>query len=107
MDISSTRTNLIQRGERLEYFTILWNTVKGLLSVGAGLTAGSIALVGFGLDSFIEVISGSALLWRMTAECGGATARNGQSTLMCFQLSRRPKFWRTVESSSKSSTVRM
>jgi divalent metal cation (Fe/Co/Zn/Cd) transporter len=68
MDISSTRTDLIQRGERLEYFTILWNTLEALLSVGAGITAGSIALVGFGLDSFIEVISGSALLWRMKAD---------------------------------------
>jgi len=62
------RTALIQRGERLEYFTILWNSVEALLSVGAGIAAGSIALVGFGLDSFIEVISGSALLWRMKAD---------------------------------------
>src|ERR1700686_3208152 len=68
MDISATRTDLIQRGVRLEYFTILWNSVEGLLSVGAGISAGSIALVGFGLDSFIEVISGSALLWRMKAD---------------------------------------
>jgi len=68
MDISATRTDLIQRGERLEYFTILWNSVEALLSVGAGIAAGSIALVGFGLDSFIEVISGSALLWRMKAD---------------------------------------
>jgi divalent metal cation (Fe/Co/Zn/Cd) transporter len=68
MGISATRTALIQRGERLEYFTILWNSVEALLSVGAGIAAGSIALVGFGLDSFIEVISGSALLWRMKAD---------------------------------------
>ena len=66
IDISA-RTDLIQHGERLEYFTILWISVEGLLSVGAGIAAGSIALVGFGLDSFIEVISGSALLWRMKA----------------------------------------
>lgn len=39
--------------------------MEGLLSVGAGFAAGSIVLVGFGLDSFIEVVSGSALLWRM------------------------------------------
>jgi divalent metal cation (Fe/Co/Zn/Cd) transporter len=65
VDVSSTRTELIQRGARLEYFTILWNSMEGLLSVGAGFAAGSIALVGFGLDSFIEVASGSALLWRM------------------------------------------
>ena len=68
MDISATRPDLIQRGERLEYVTIFWNTIEGLLSVGAGIAAGSIALVGFGLDSFIEVISGSALLWRMKAD---------------------------------------
>jgi divalent metal cation (Fe/Co/Zn/Cd) transporter len=68
MDTSATRIDLIQRGERLEYFTILWNTVEGLLSVGAGIAAGSITLIGFGLDSFIEVISGSAVLWRMKAD---------------------------------------
>jgi divalent metal cation (Fe/Co/Zn/Cd) transporter len=68
MDIAATRTALIQRGERLEYFTIFWNTLEGLLSVGAGMLAGSIALVGFGLDSFVEVISGSVLLWRMKAD---------------------------------------
>jgi divalent metal cation (Fe/Co/Zn/Cd) transporter len=68
MIVPTTRTDLIQRGERLEYFTILWNSIEGLLSVGAGIAAGSIALVGFGLDSFIEVISGSALLWRMKAD---------------------------------------
>jgi divalent metal cation (Fe/Co/Zn/Cd) transporter len=68
MDIAATRTDLIQRGERLEYFTIFWNTLEGLLSVGAGIVAGSIALVGFGLDSFVEVISGSALLLRMKAD---------------------------------------
>jgi len=68
MDIAATRTDLIQRGERLEYFTIFWNILEGLLSVGAGIVAGSIALVGFGLDSFVEVISGSALLLRMKAD---------------------------------------
>ena len=68
MDISATRTDLIRRGERLEYFTIFWNSIEGLLSVGAGIAAGSIAMVGFGLDSFIEVTSGSALLWRMKAD---------------------------------------
>jgi divalent metal cation (Fe/Co/Zn/Cd) transporter len=65
MHVSTSRTVFIQRGLRLEYFTILWNTLEGLLSVAAGVAAGSISLVGFGLDSFIEVVSGSALLWRM------------------------------------------
>ena len=50
MDISSTRTDLIRRGEGLEYFTILWNSVEGLLAVGTGIAAGSISLVGFASD---------------------------------------------------------
>jgi len=57
-----------QRGKRLEYFTIAWNTLEGLVAVIAGATAGSISLVGFGLDSFVEVASGVTLLWRMTVD---------------------------------------
>jgi divalent metal cation (Fe/Co/Zn/Cd) transporter len=44
---------------------VAWNTVEGLVAVVAGIVAGSISLVGFGIDSFIEVTSGSVLLWRM------------------------------------------
>ena len=57
-----------QHGRRLEYFTIAWNTLEGLLSVIAGAIAGSIVLVGFGIDSFIEVASGAAILWRMSVD---------------------------------------
>jgi divalent metal cation (Fe/Co/Zn/Cd) transporter len=52
----------------LEYFTIAWNSLEGLIAVTAGAIAGSIALVGFGVDSFIEVTSGAALLWRMSLD---------------------------------------
>ena len=62
------RQTLAQRGQRLEYFTILWNSLEGLIAVSAGALAGSISLVGFGIDSFIEVTSGSALLWRMSMD---------------------------------------
>src|ERR1700684_132329 len=62
------RTSVVQRGRKLEYFTIAWNTVEGLVAVGAGVVAGSISLVGFGIDSFIEVTSGSVLLWRMSVD---------------------------------------
>lgn len=44
---------------------MLWNSVEGFVGVGLGLAAGSIALVGFGIDSFIEMSSGLILLWRL------------------------------------------
>ena len=62
------RHAIADRGKRLEYFTIGWNTLEGIVSVIAGAFAGSISLVGFGLDSFIEVASGIALLWRMSVD---------------------------------------
>jgi divalent metal cation (Fe/Co/Zn/Cd) transporter len=60
------RAAAAQRGRKLEYFTIAWNVVEGLLAVALGAIAGSISLIGFGLDSFIEVVSGAALLRRMS-----------------------------------------
>ncbi len=62
------RQLIAHHGKRLEYFTIAWNTLEGLVAVIAGAMAGSISLVGFGLDSFIEVTSGTALLWRMSVD---------------------------------------
>jgi divalent metal cation (Fe/Co/Zn/Cd) transporter len=59
------RADLVRRGQWLEYFTIIWNLLEGIVSVGAGVLAGSIALIGFGFDSFIESASGGALLWRL------------------------------------------
>ena len=62
------RSTVVVRGQRLEYFTIGWNALEGLVAVIAGAMAGSISLVGFGIDSFIEVTSGSVLLWRMSVD---------------------------------------
>ena len=66
--VLSDRSVIAQRGRRLEYFSIAWNSLEGLLAVLAGALAGSISLVGFGIDSFIEVTSASALLWRMAVD---------------------------------------
>jgi len=62
------RTEVVRRGRRLEYFTVTWNALEGLVGVIAGSLAGSISLVGFGIASFIEVASGAALLWRMSVD---------------------------------------
>jgi hypothetical protein len=63
--ISIDRGALARRGQRLEYVTIAWNTLETLAALISGLLGDSVALVGFGLDSLIEVISGAALLWRL------------------------------------------
>lgn len=59
------RTQAVNRGRRLEYLTVLWNSLEALVSIVAGVLAGSIALVGFGLDSVIETSSGAIMLWRL------------------------------------------
>ena len=55
---------LHRRAVRLEYFTVGWNVVEAGVALAAGGAASSIALIGFGLDSIIEILSGLALLWR-------------------------------------------
>jgi divalent metal cation (Fe/Co/Zn/Cd) transporter len=55
----------VARGVRLEYVTIGYNCLEALVGLVSGALAGSIALIGFGFDSLIEVTSGAALLWRL------------------------------------------
>lgn len=84
------RDELVRQGKRLEYLTICWNFLEGIISVAAGLFAGSIALVGFGFDSMIEVLSGGALLWRlhldMPEKRERAEARALKIVGVCFVL---------------------
>jgi len=68
METVLDRQGVVQRGKRLEYFTIGWNTLEGLVAVVAGALAGSISLLGFGIDRFIEVTAGTVLLWRMSVD---------------------------------------
>lgn len=65
---------LHRRGIHLEVFTIAWNVVEAFVAIGAGLIAGSVALVGFGVDSGIKVISAVALLWRLLKAGPNASA---------------------------------
>jgi cation diffusion facilitator family transporter len=59
------RRGLHRRALWLEYFTVGWNVIEGVVAIGAGIIAGSVALIGFGVDSSIEVISALGLLWRL------------------------------------------
>jgi divalent metal cation (Fe/Co/Zn/Cd) transporter len=65
---SVTRVRAVRRGQWLTWSTLGYNSLEGLLSVGAGLLAGSVALIGFGVDSFIEVTASFAAIWRLRAD---------------------------------------
>jgi len=56
----------------LEIFTIGWMVIEAAIAIGAGIAARSVLLTAFGLDSAIELISGAALLWRLSAEVRSA-----------------------------------
>jgi len=64
----ATRPQLLARGLRLAYMTVGWNIVEGFVAVGVALAAGSVALLGFGIDSFVETASGLIIVWRLMAE---------------------------------------
>src|SRR5688572_4379628 len=62
------RASHVRTARNLELLTIGWNSLEAVIAVASGLIAGSIALVGFGVDSVIEVSSGVALLWRLSLD---------------------------------------
>jgi divalent metal cation (Fe/Co/Zn/Cd) transporter len=59
------RAGLVRRGLRLGYITVVYNSLEAVVALLAGVVAGSVALVGFGADSLIEVTAGVAALWRL------------------------------------------
>lgn len=78
----------IRRGIWLEYFTVAYNSLEGLIGLLAGFAAGSVALVGFGLDSLIEVTSGLALVWRLRLDHRAKRAEAASLRIVgtCFVL---------------------
>jgi len=66
-----SRRILLRKGWRLEIVTVTWNALEGIIAVAAGVTAGSIALTGFGIDSWIETTSGILVGWRLRKELHG------------------------------------
>lgn len=68
------RAALIEQAFRLEWMTVAWMLIEGAVAIGAGVAAGSLTLLAFGLDSVIELASASVLIWRLTVEL-----RHGQA----------------------------
>lgn len=64
----ATRARSLAHALRLEYLTVGWNVVEGVVAIAAALAAGSVALLAFGIESFVECASGAILIWRLRAE---------------------------------------
>src|ERR1700694_2866524 len=89
--VALDRIQYVRRGVRLEWFTIAYNSLEGLIALAAGFLSGSIALVGFGFDSALEVTSGAALLWRLGADAEERTRERNEAAALrivgvCFVL---------------------
>jgi divalent metal cation (Fe/Co/Zn/Cd) transporter len=73
-----SRSRLIRRGVGLEVFTLGWMTVEAAVAIVAGIAAGSVALVAFGIDSVIEFVAASVVLREFRAEQAGRARPGGE-----------------------------
>jgi divalent metal cation (Fe/Co/Zn/Cd) transporter len=80
----ASRQAAVRKGLVLEYLTVSWNSAEAVIALVAGFLAGSIALVGFGFDSVIEVTSGIALLWRL--HFGEAAAKRERAEAVALRV---------------------
>jgi divalent metal cation (Fe/Co/Zn/Cd) transporter len=62
------RFEAVKRALQLEYLTVVWNVAEGVIAVTAALLAGSVAVLAFGIDSFVECSSAGVMIWRLRAE---------------------------------------
>ena len=76
-----------------EYFTVGWNVIEGIVAIAAGVIAGSIVLVGFGLDSYIEVASGLVLIWRLRKHGFTMRKRKLRRRRLSFLWELRSWYW--------------
>jgi divalent metal cation (Fe/Co/Zn/Cd) transporter len=78
--MNASRASDIRLGVRIEITTIIWMVVEMAVSIGAGIAAGSVLLIAFGVDSLIELVSGSILLWRLSTEARGGDLKSVEQT---------------------------
>lgn len=73
------RILLLRKGLKLTTLTIAWNVIEGLVAVGAGILANSVALISFGVDSFVETTSAIAVSWRLADEIKHQSSKRAES----------------------------
>jgi divalent metal cation (Fe/Co/Zn/Cd) transporter len=66
------RERLVQRAKLLARLGLAWHGIEAAVAIGAGIAAGSIALIGFGADSLVESVAGLVLLWRFAGSRAGS-----------------------------------
>ena len=76
------RPALVRRGLALNWITIAYNVVEAVVAIGAGVVSGSVALLGFGLDSVIEVTASGAAQWRLRADLDAARRERVERTTL-------------------------
>jgi divalent metal cation (Fe/Co/Zn/Cd) transporter len=64
----ASRSDLVRRAFRLEWFTVGWMLIEAAVAIGSGVAAHSLSLIAFGADSLIELSSAGVLLWRLDVE---------------------------------------
>jgi len=69
---TGSQAHAARQAVRLEIVTVIWMALEAALAIGAGVAARSVVLTAFGVDSVVELLSGTVLVWRMSVEAGGA-----------------------------------
>jgi divalent metal cation (Fe/Co/Zn/Cd) transporter len=82
--VSTYQSALVRRGLQLSYATLAYNCLEGVIAILAGLAAGSIALVGFGADSLIEVTASITAIWRLRSDSD--TSRRDRSERISLRI---------------------
>lgn len=77
----AARSGLVRRGIALELFSVSWMTVEAAIALAAGLAAGSVALMAFGIDSVIELVAAFVVLQTFRAEQAGRSDAREQRAL--------------------------
>ena len=84
--LSAERAQLVRRAQLLAWGGIAWHFAEFAIAIAAGIAAGSIALIGFGIDSGIESIAGFVLLWRFASARASAERRAQQLIAVSFYI---------------------
>lgn len=83
----ATVERLARRARILSWLSLFWMTIEGAVAITAGIVAGSVALVGFGLDSAIEGFASVVIIWRFTGHrIHSATAEDRAQKLVAVQF---------------------